>query len=159
VKLPCISVRAPWASAIAAGVKTVENRTRAHNLRGLVGVHVSAAWCRVGAADPRIRRWVWGETWWDQPPLDAADYPSCMRCIVAVTNVVGGHRAEPGCCDTEWADYPTAAVRVVHHLELVDTREIDPVGPVRGAIQIPWYAPEDVSAAVLDQIALSRRTA
>lgn len=37
--LRVLTVRQPWASAIAAGVKLVENRTRSTRFRGLLAIH------------------------------------------------------------------------------------------------------------------------
>lgn len=42
-KLRCLSVHQPWAWAICAGLKRIENRTWTTNYRGLVCIHAAAA--------------------------------------------------------------------------------------------------------------------
>ncbi|MCW6003920.1 hypothetical protein K1W54_04890 [Micromonospora sp. CPCC 205371] len=149
-----ITVRAPWALAIASGFKDVENRTRQVHYRGQLAVHTAATWCRLGGQDPRIRSWWWGEqNWQNQGPLDGTEFPNLMRRIVAVTTVAGCHRAEPGCCESRWGDQPNTINPVVWHVELADTEALlEPVGPVRGSLSLPWQLPPDVAEKVQHQL-------
>lgn len=148
-----MTVRAPWALAIASGFKDVENRTRQVRHRGPIAVHTAATWCRLGGQDPRIRSWWWGqENWQHRRPLDGTEFPHAMRNVVAVTNVVGCHRAEPGCCTSSWGDQPNTINPVVWHVELADTEALlEPVGPVRGSLSLPWQLPPDVAERVRAQ--------
>ncbi|GAA4439621.1 hypothetical protein [Phytohabitans houttuyneae] len=158
--MKAITVRAPWCIAIAAGAKPVENRTRPTSYRGPVAIHAAASWAIQGGDDPRVRAWWWGDpAWRHRPSLESGDFAYAFRRVIAVTNLNGCHQAEPGCCTTPWADQPTAAVPIVWHLELADTVRIDPVGPLRGQLAVPWRLPVEAAAAVTANYGLATAVA
>src|ERR1022692_2534011 len=102
-----LSVRQPWAWAIARGRKAVENRSWETAHRGLLGIHASL---RVGAAsleDPLVRDAGW----------DPADPLAAAGGIMAVVRLAGicttgqtggpcdcGPWAGPGSCHWQLSD-------------------------------------------------------
>ena len=84
-----ISVREPWASAIADGSKLVENRSAGFqkSYRGLLGIHASKELSTRGTLDPRIRR-----LYPDGYPLELH-----LGAVIAVVELVDVHPAA-GCC-------------------------------------------------------------
>jgi len=112
-ELRCVTVRQPWASAIALGAKLVENRTRSTSYRGLIGIHAGKAWAPGGVRDDRCQSALVG-TW----PLAEPEYEFGllglpMGSVIAVANLVDCHRAsvtktcgqwgDPECCGP-WGD-------------------------------------------------------
>jgi len=78
ITLPCLSVRPPWAQAIVAGVKDVENRSWKTRYRGPVLIHASQrfdpsahdlARCLEEAADPRAQAF---RAMLGRPPVSSA---------------------------------------------------------------------------------------
>jgi hypothetical protein len=50
--MPALTVKQPWAGLIASGQKTIENRSRRTNFRGLLTIHAGKGICpNLGAAD------------------------------------------------------------------------------------------------------------
>lgn len=49
-----LTIRQPWAWAIARGGKDVENRTWRTTYRGLIAIHAGARWEEAGATDRRV---------------------------------------------------------------------------------------------------------
>jgi len=93
ITLPCLSVRPPWAQAIVAGVKDVENRSWKTRYRGPVLIHASQrfdpsardlARCLEEAADPLDRAFhaVLGGPRF-RAPLSAS--PTCARSCATAT--------------------------------------------------------------------------
>lgn len=62
-----LTVRQPWAWAIAFGGKNPENRTQAWHYRGPLVIHAGAGWSTRGAASPLVR------AAWHRQPLDELD--------------------------------------------------------------------------------------
>lgn len=153
-----ITVRLPWAGAIRAGVKPVENRGRPipdRHIGARVGIHAAAAWAPDGGADNRIRAWWWGRTWAQRPPLQAIDFPTLFRHVIAVARIAGCHQADragPGTCCQPWGDpvYVDPA-KAAWHITFDEIVAIDPVGPVRGSLLFPWKLPTVVAEQVSDR--------
>lgn len=149
-----LTVRQPWAWAIAYGGKDVENRTTLWRYRGWVLTHAGAGWSDRGEHDPRIIR-----AWWDlaeEYELDPDDYgpdlllpalawdtggagPSeelqlnLRSHVLSLSRLVDAHRAGPDCGDdcagSVWPEheYHHADGRTIHnvvHLVLHDTRPL-----------------------------------
>jgi hypothetical protein len=144
--LRCITVRLPWAAAIMAGVKTVENRTRSTSYRGPVGIHAAApsGWSVAGAMDPRIRAWWHGST---SRHISSHDMPSMFRRILAVADLVDCHQGV-ACC-RPWGDLDA------RHLVLANIRPLPEPVVARGSLALPWTAPDDVARAVWEQIGVT----
>lgn len=132
-----LTVKQPWAAAIAHGPKRVENRTRpippAH-VGTQILIHASAAEDDNALPREMVRQW-----------------PQHFRAIVAVATLAGCHRDE-GCC-RPWG-FPDT-----WHWELADVRALQhPPRPVRGQLGL-WTVPDDVLAAVQRQLDLERTSA
>lgn len=99
--MKALTIRQPYAWAIAAGHKQVENRTRRTHHRGPLAVHVGAQWHPAADADERVEtaqrlhRNVLDPLW------------TANRAVIAVVDLVDCHRASRACC-AAWLD-PDAA--------------------------------------------------
>lgn len=137
--LKMISVRQPWASAIASGAKLVENRSTGFpkSYRGLLAIHASKTWSHRGARDPRIR-----ELW---PEGTYVDLP--RGAVVAVAELVDAHPAAACCApwgEETYVDASGELRREVTHLVLEDVqRLVNPI-PARGALGL-WTPDEDLA--------------
>lgn len=132
--LRAITIRQPWAAAVACGAKTVENRKRGFPTwyRGPLLIHAGAGWSKRGASDPRVVELAYERGWSveqvdDDPTRVLAQQPALRRkSALAVADLVDVHHAEEGCCDTPWAEYvytgsDGVVVESVSHLVLADT--------------------------------------
>ncbi len=158
-----ITVRLPFAAAIAAGTKLVENRGRPIPTRYIgsrVAIHAAATWSPEGGRDSRIRRWWWGP---DRNPgavLDPADFSFYFRHIVAVATVVNCHEANLTgmlCCPL-WGErwYDEERGQLAWHIVLDNIVRPDRlVGPVRGSLSVPWTLPDDVATQVRAQVGVA----
>lgn len=167
-----ITVRQPWAWAIAHGGKTVENRSRGTKHRGTLLIHAGAAWSDRGAEDQRVLHawtaWLSGrpiETAHEghlRDPWEAADTlePDNEReqalivrsAVIAVAQLVDSH-PDAGCCgpwgESSYTEGDGRTRTVVHHLVLEDVVPLaDPV-ECRGALGL-WRPSADVLDAALD---------
>ena len=150
VALRALTIKQPWASAVAYGSKRVENRTWLTSYRGLIAIHAGSAvdwtarkqaWLAAGlvpyqAGDPR-RAW-------------EASLP--RGAVIAVARLTGCHQARE--CAGRRPDgrlcSPWAA-RNAWHWELADVHPLrDPV-PCPGALNL-WRPPAAVSARLLSQV-------
>ena len=140
--LRCITVRQPWAEAIAAGLKLVENRSRSVRYRGPIGIHAGlrddpGAWTTkliMGAAKD----------------LTFGTNGYAAGAIVALADLVDCHptRSWDPCCQP-WGE----AGGNVHHLVLANVRRLPAPVLARGSLALPWTAPEDAATQVWDQLA------
>ena len=89
----CLTVRQPWAWAIALGEKSVENRTLRTAWRGTLWIHAGAGWSQRGAEDVRVLSLAGG--------LLRGEGEGLVRAVrggvVAVCELVDCHPAA-GCC-------------------------------------------------------------
>ena len=143
-----ISVRQPFAWAIAVGAKTIENRSRNVHWRGEVAIHASQARFPGGGRDSRIMQLLHAGTADDAP----------RGAIVAVAQLVDCHPAAQHddcstCCDP-WgmAVYNN---RRAFHLVLADIRRLPEPVPCRGQLAIGWAVPPETAQAVRTQLALA----
>lgn len=147
-----LTIRQPWAWAVAWGHKPVENRSggawRWAHARGELWVHAASTWSDRGAADARVVS-AWqaaGEpdpyrAKLDRPervpgtrvklhPTEHDGTPPARRlhlgAVIGKVVVTDVHNASPGCCATEWAEssYTDAAGR--HRTDLVHLVLADP---------------------------------
>jgi hypothetical protein len=142
-----ISVRQPFAWAIAVGAKTIENRSRNVHWRGEVAIHASQAPFPGAGQDSRIMQLLHAGTAQDAP----------RGAIVAVARLVDCHPAIQNtdlstCCEP-WG-MAVYNDRPAYHLVLADIHRLpDPV-PCKGALQVGWVVPPETAVAVRAQLAL-----
>jgi len=116
-----LSVRQPWAFALAHGLKPVENRTRriCGDYRGPVAIQASTA-----GVDP-----VGVRALFDLTPLRSV--PISHGVILAVADLVDAHHADdcerPGGWCTDWSDPES------WHLVFEDARPLKVPVPFKGA--------------------------
>jgi hypothetical protein len=140
-----LTVRQPWAVAIIDGHKDIENRSGGFTTRhrGPVLIHAAQQLSARGLLDDRI--------------IDAyprmAERELVRGAVIGAVIIDGAHHAEPGCCESAWADYeyPNTGDRPttdIVHLELIRPSRL---GPARwpGRLGL-WRAP----AELLDEVGL-----
>ncbi|WP_128977358.1 hypothetical protein [Streptomyces roseicoloratus] len=128
-----ISVKQPYAAAILAGAKTIENRPRAWSWRGWLLLHTSQQIDRPALRVPLIARTVRGRD-------------LTTGAVIGVARLTGCHQdphGSPPC--TEFAQ-PGA-----WHLELRDVQALALPIPARGQLG-PWRPTEDLVAQVVQQL-------
>lgn len=137
--LRALTIYQPWAWAIAAGHKTIENRPGpAWSYRGPLAIHAGKQGDVNGWVDPRVRDAIaaYGMSGPDPAFLEA------RMAVLAVVDLVDVHRMDAGCCASVW--------RQTHggvHLVLDNARALPVPVPCRGA-QGLWFLPADVETAV-----------
>lgn len=168
-------------TALGITPKAVENRSRQvreHFIGTDIAIHAGAAWSAEGAGDERVRR-AWRafgnaiDMRKPNPLLTAhgdnrtghvgALAPGLwidMGAVVAVATLVDCHPAIaipalPGhpahtCCQP-WGE-PLHNGRTAHHLVLDHVRRLPVAVPARGSLTVPWMLPDDVEAAVVEQL-------
>ena len=159
--LRAITIRQPWAAAVACGAKTVENRKRGFPTwyRGPLLVHAGAGWSKRGGADHRVLDLfrldpaVIMEGELDEDLRLKPQQPRFPRkAALAVTELVDVHHAEDGCCDTPWAEYvytgsDGVVVDRVSHLVLADTVALPE--PVECTGQLGLWVPDPLLVALV----------
>jgi len=155
-----ITVKQPWAWAIATGAKTVENRGRPHPWTSAIGVriaiHAGKGWDATalnGRALIDLALAVEGQrpehvANGGVPYAAALPYllPNCHHqgAVMATALLADVHAGTPGCgCDPVWAAPDQ------WHLILRDIAPVKPV-PCRGALGL-WPLPADVLQLVRPQ--------
>lgn len=142
-ELRALTVRQPWAWAIACAGKTVENRTRGTRYRGLLAIHASKTVDRVALNEPSILDAIMTREF----EIDEA--AARLGAVVAVAELRGCHG--PGDCPGTCSPW---AARGQHHWNLYDVRRLPEPVPCRGALGL-WRLPEDVEHAVMKQLEAS----
>jgi hypothetical protein len=122
-----ITIRQPWAHLIAAGVKDVENRSRNWSHRGRIAVHAGQTDDRAAVGDGRVRGSL-GLSWPAMP----------HGRVLAVVTLADCHRAEAGCCNSQWAN-PAPGF----HLVLTDVVRLPRPIPAVGQLGL-WQLPTAV---------------
>lgn len=132
-----LTVRQPWAAAIAHGPKRIENRTKPTPRKHLG----TAILIHAGAAE-------------DDNPLPAhmiRQWPRHYRAVIAVATLASCHQ-DDGCC-RPWG-FPDT-----WHWVLENVRPLQhPPRPVRGQLGL-WTVDDEVLSAVQRQIDLERTSA
>lgn len=156
--LKALTVRQPWAFAIAEGFKTIENRTRRTHHRGEVLLHTSrqldggvsiVRYSRDAAR--RLDQLGGRANFWDAadavPSRMFTNPPTlALTGIIGTVRITGCHQAGDDClpaCEV-WGEPGT------WHWELADARPLPAAVPVKGALGL-WTPDEDVQQAVRDQ--------
>jgi hypothetical protein len=162
-----ITVKQPWATAIALGYKLVENRSAGTRWRGPLLIHAGRAWSDRGAIDERIRD-VWKQ---ERLPLGIARdrdwedgfgrwvYDAASRrrsqvpvmAVVAVAQLVDSH-PDAGCCrpwgESEYRESGGKVRRQVHHLVLERVERLPTPLWARGQLGL-WRPRTELVAEVI----------
>ncbi|WP_309032587.1 ASCH domain-containing protein [Streptomyces alfalfae] len=133
--MKALTIRQPWAGAIAHQSKRVENRSWK-----LPAAHHGARILIHAGAQPDRNAEVHG------------DHLDVRSAIVAVATITGCHWADTWDCCGPWA------FDEVYHWTLADVTALPEPVPARGALGF-WTVPDDVLAAVQQQLALERNNA
>lgn len=143
-----LTVRQPWAWAIAAGDKTVENRGRgAQHWQPQINVaiHAGKAWSHRGAGE-----WlIWGAL--GRSTVLPDDDEFVRSAIIAVVDVLDVHPWSD-CCkpwgEKTYRHADGSMVQTVTHLVLDNVRRLErPVLFTRGQLGL-WTVPPDVEQTV-----------
>ncbi|MFF7550901.1 hypothetical protein ACFZCU_45965 [Streptomyces canus] len=153
-----LTIKQPWAFAIAEGFKTVENRSRRTNYRGTLLIHAGrAANDAVNVVsysrDAAIRFQELGgrSNYWDArehlPSRIVPPPPTAMAlsAVIATAQLVGCHEAADGCC-APWG-FPHC-----WHWELADVQPLQRAIAKTGALGL-WKPDAELLAAVDDATA------
>lgn len=158
--MKALSVRQPYAWAIAHGRKDIENRSWATCYRGPLAIHAGARWDEGGAYDKRVLMALFDYGDRFDPPLRVERLgPKTVRlvcdrqltpgAVVAVVDVVGICTARS---TSEQCGCGVWAVEGQCHWRLANPRPLSAPVPCKGRLGL-WGLPDEVEAAVLDQIA------
>jgi hypothetical protein len=168
-----LTVRQPFAWAIAYGGKCVENRSRPLGYRGPVAIHAGLELHYPGffpvqtpeghAAAQALNALGGRSNFWDPRryvPISLREGPHpglALGAVIAVAEIAGCHHADEcmlpeyligtgraGCC--AWA------MRGQFHIELAGVRPLAVPVPCRGMLGL-WRLPEDTESAVRAQLA------
>lgn len=139
-----LTIRQPWAWAVAVGAKGVENRSQGVSYRGPLAIHAGLALSDRGVGDERVWE-LWGRY---HLPYGYDGLPRGV--VVAVADLVDCH-PDGGCC-RPWgeSEYREAGGRVrtgIWHWVLEDVRRLPEPLPARGG-QGLRRVPPDLAAAL-----------
>lgn len=143
-----LSVRQPWAWAIAYAGKDVENRSRRTTYRGLLAIHASLT-VEHGVLMPTpaaIRKHLTAQR--DQDPR-----PQVTGAIIAVAELYGCHDAPQtgaGCSRSAIMCSPWA-LEGQFHWQLRMVRPLPMPVPCKGALGL-WHLPDAAHAAIRAQL-------
>lgn len=149
--MKAITVRQPWAWAIASGAKNIENRTQGSRYRGPLAIHAGRGWSERGSESPLIRQLHGDRLGFTIPvaPMRNVElFP--VGAVIAVVQLVDTH-PDTGCC-RPWGEsaYVGAGGRLrtaIHHLVLDDIRALPAPLPARGALGL-WTPDPDLLDAL-----------
>lgn len=139
-RIQALTVQQPWASCIAAGGKTIENRPWITKHRGMLAIHAGKVTDPKGIDDGRVRALLGVGAHRVLPELPHG-------VIVAVVRLVGIHhtvRVMPLCC-RPWGEHQQ------YHWELQGAQRLTRTVPCRGWPGL-FDLPDDVAAAVTPQV-------
>jgi hypothetical protein len=144
-----LTVRNPWAWAIAAGFKPVDNRSLNTRYRGPLAIHAGQTGSARGAHDPRILD---AARQLNEHAVDRRQLP--LGAVVALAELIDCH-PDQGCC-RPWgeSEYEEAGGRkrtAIYHLVLDDVRQLVEPVPCRGALGL-WRPSAEVVDAIREQI-------
>lgn len=156
-----LTIKQPWAFAIAEGFKTIENRSRRTNYRGQLLIHAGRAIDDAVnivkySRDAAIRFDELGSrsNYWDArehipsqivppPPVSMA-----LSAVIATAQLVDCHQATDGCC-APWG-FPDQ-----WHWQLADVKPLERAIPKTGALGL-WKPDTELLAAVIAQTGATR---
>ena len=161
--MKALSVRQPWAWAIAHGHKDVENRSWPTQWHGRLAIHASARWDEDGAFSRQVLRAVveHGQPGGRfDPPLRVETFepggdPRILvrdparfvpGAVIAIARLVDVCTATQGCGCGPWA------IEGQCHWRLADVHPLAEPVACKGRLGL-WDLPEEIEAAVLAQTA------
>ena len=151
-EMHALTIRQPWASAIAYGTKRVENREwrlSAKVVGEVIAIHAGKGH-DLDAALPAGCRWPEVETHSLGAVIAVAEIAGCHppgACVGGGTTGKLGERGHLWC--SPWA------MPGQFHIELTSVRPLPNPVPCRGMLGL-WWLPEDVAEAVRAQLEASR---
>ncbi|MDJ0342203.1 ASCH domain-containing protein [Streptomyces sp. H10-C2] len=122
--MKALTIRQPWADAIAHQTKRLENRTWKTNYRGLVLIHAAAA--------P------------DRTAIVYGPRPDTRSAVIATARISDCHYSDDGRCCGPWGD------ENVYHWTLTDVSTLPEPVPCKGRLGL-WTPAADIVTAVLEQ--------
>ncbi|MGJ6127385.1 hypothetical protein QN239_32925 [Mycolicibacterium sp. Y3] len=132
-----ITIQQPWAWAIVAAGKNVENRSQAWSFRGPLLIHAGARWSQRGDESPLIHQAAHGRSL-----AGALD----MSAVIGTAVLVDCH-LDAGCCkpwgESSYVEHGGRQRRRVVHLVLEDRTPLAEPIPIPGALGL-WIPPVDV---------------
>lgn len=153
--LRALTVRQPWAWAIAHGGKDVENRSWPTSYRGLLAIHAGARWDEDGAWDRRVIDAASKDQHpggYFDPPLKVEFDTGTGRTLRLLSDnrrfVLGAVIAVAELVDVTRGDSSPWAVPGEFHWRLANVRPLDEPVPCKGRLGL-WTLPPDVNATVL----------
>jgi hypothetical protein len=156
-----LTIKQPWAFAIAEGFKTIENRSRRTNYRGTLLIHAGRAVDDTVAivrysrdAARRIDELGGRLNFWDArehipsrivppPPVSMA-----LSAVIATAQLVGCHEAADGCC-APWG-FPDQ-----WHWEFADVQPLERAIAKTGALGL-WKPDAELLAAATERAEVGR---
>lgn len=124
-----ITVKQPWAAAIAALGKDVENRSWTTNYRGRLAIHAGKSWDHTGHRA--------AETLAGQHLPPAAGGPAwASGALIAVVDLVDVDHCDGRC--SPWA------IPDSYHWQLANVRALTTPLPCRGALKL-WPVPAELA--------------
>lgn len=108
--MKALTIKQPWAYAILAGYKNIENRSWPTRYRGPLAIHAAAADAAEGHRDERVIRML---SVLHEPDEDV---PYDRGAVIAVADLVDCHPAKGGCCAPWGDDYPSP--KPIYHWQL-----------------------------------------
>lgn len=138
-----LTIRQPFAWAIAAGHKAVENRSWSTSYRGPLAIHAGLRQDVEAMQDHRVMAATHG---WVVEHWPREDRPwHTVGAIVAVAELVDVHPAT-GCCKP-WG-VGIYNCRQAKHLVLADIRPLAEPVPCKGSLGV-WTVPDEVASQIL----------
>lgn len=148
-----LTIKQPWAFAIAEGFKTVENRSRRTHHRGTILIHAGSA-CDPSVSIARYSRPAAARldglggsgNFWDARTLlpsrivSTPPTPVALSAVIATARIAGCHEASSNCC-APWGQPDQ------WHWELADIEPLTTAVACRGALGL-WRPAADVMDAV-----------
>lgn len=141
-EMRALTVRQPYAWAIAVGEKDVENRSRATHYRGLLAIHAAKAVYREGIDDPLVLKAIAGKE------FAIGEAESSLGAVVAVALLAGCHHESTERPRNSCSSWGRPGM---YHWDLAGVRPLARPVPCRGKLGL-WRLPGDVAQAVRAQL-------
>lgn len=148
--MKAITVMQPWAWAVMAGGKIVENRRQRWSYRGPLAIHAGKAWSQRGGSNLLVREAFRAfdggysgpglPEWLFAAAAQEGNLAGARGVLLGVVDLVDVHISD-GCC-APWGEDATSSGAPICHLVLDRPRLLAQPVPCRGA-QGLWSTPED----------------
>ncbi|MFV2172406.1 hypothetical protein ACFHW2_11510 [Actinomadura sp. LOL_016] len=145
-----LTLRQPWAFAVAHAGKRIENRTWTTHYRGLVAIHAGASTGTRHEAESAVTRVAERSGLTEEQVQAGMRVRSAILAVARLTDVCSGslrtgYNSPPLCDCGPWA------VNGQRHLVLTDVHVLSRPEPCRGALGL-WHLPQETGALVRDQM-------